>query len=648
MATTKTLLSPALFRRNAHRQVGISISSLTGIHYACFDNETRNIRASSTSATANNSSVEDPITVRLVSINDVYDLTKLPRLATFIRSLGIKEATENAYPTNRNFDDTIQPSAITLNGDFLSPSSLSSVDNGRGHVAAIRAAGITHVCLGNHEANLPLGVLKDRLNELGRRRKTVVLNSNVSGLGRHTRELDIVRSTCGRIRVGLMGLLSDESDMFRNGTFRGLEIGDVKKKYETMMEKVDMMGNKVDYLVPLTHQSLNADIDLAKWMLKVQSRVKQRQLDGGTILGGHEHTKILSQVSSDEDLGGGGSRVQIVKSGQNSDRAAIVDLQFNASTHTLENTSVHFEELDDRYKECTVAQSIVEKHLSILDQLQDFIVFDKHTMLSEYFVDPYTGEDIPLSSEHTRHEQTTVGAFFCTAIKSELDVDVCIINGAPIKASKVYAEGTMSYDEMRKELPFPLKMVVIEMTRKQLRESIAYSRTNVEKGKPATLMADGKVERRGFLQVDFDYLRRQATDGADINDDQILTVALPRNLLKGFCKIQPLMDLNNELEARNDLPNEDNYIKAIDLIVRYCFKDRWIAIAQKFSFNDLDLNKDGSLSREELRTAMIAATGEDPSAVLVDGMMDSIDDDSNGLIDEDEFNRMLDRVKSQS
>ena len=48
------------------------------------------------------------------------------RLATFIRTLGSKEINGASYSSNREFDDSISPSAVTLNGDFLSPSSLSS------------------------------------------------------------------------------------------------------------------------------------------------------------------------------------------------------------------------------------------------------------------------------------------------------------------------------------------------------------------------------------------------------------------------------------------------------------------------------------------------------------------------------------------
>ena len=370
----------------------------------------------------------------------------------------------------------------------------------------------------------------------------------------------------------------------------------------------------------------------------------KKEIAGGVILGGHEHVKIHEHVSDDV---GQDNTVQIVKTGMNSDRAAVIDLHFNPSTLTLQNTEVTFEELDERYQPCPVVNSIVNRHLSVLD-LQDFVLFDKQTMLSSYFVDPATGKELSLSSELTRYEQTTVGALLCTAIRSELDVDVCIINGAPIKGSKAYKDGILMYDDLRQELPFPLKIIVVEMTQKQLREAIEYSRTYVENGKSATALDDGRLERRGYLQVDFDYWKRQHGKEAQYKykDDEVLSVALPRNLLKGFCKIQPLMDLNKELESRKALPIEDDYIKAIDLIVRYCCKDRWGAIAKQFSFAELDLNNDGTLCREEIRRGIKFILGEEPSDDLVKSMMEAVDDDGDGLVDEVEFNRILAKIRS--
>ena len=88
--------------------------------------------------------------VRLCSINDVYELGNLPRLRTFVKSL------------------SPQPSAVVLAGDFVSPSTLSSIDGGRGMIATLRAAGVTHACFGNHEADVKLSILGERMRSLSK------------------------------------------------------------------------------------------------------------------------------------------------------------------------------------------------------------------------------------------------------------------------------------------------------------------------------------------------------------------------------------------------------------------------------------------------------------------------------------------------
>jgi hypothetical protein len=144
---------------------------------------------------------------------------------------------------------------------------------------------------------------------------------------------------------------------------------------------------------------------------------------------------------------------------------------------------------------------------------------------------------------------------------------------------------------------------------------------------------------RGYLQTDLDY---QNGAGGDPNDT--LVVALPRNLLGGFCKIKPLMDLGKELKEKGSMPNKDDYIKAIDIIVRFCCRERWAALSS-MAFRDMDLNNDGVLDRDEIRELMTLKLGEEPTSVMLDLMMNSVDENSNGVIDEDEFTQLMANLK---
>ena len=90
-------------------------------------------------------------------------------------------------------------------------------------------------------------------------------------------------------------------------------------------------------------------------------------------------------------------------------------------------------------------------------------------------------------------------------------------------------------------------------------------------------------------------------------------------------------------------------MKAIDIIVRFCCRERWVsfftASNKDFTLEDLDINSDGVLERNDIRTLLTGFMGEEPSDFLLEDMMSALDEDSNGVIDEDELKKVLDMAK---
>lgn len=74
--------------------------------------------------------------LRLVCFNDVYTLDNLPRLLNLVRH----------HRAHSPADRTL----VTLAGDFIGPSMLSSLDKGRSMIECLNAIGVTHVIFGNH------------------------------------------------------------------------------------------------------------------------------------------------------------------------------------------------------------------------------------------------------------------------------------------------------------------------------------------------------------------------------------------------------------------------------------------------------------------------------------------------------------------
>jgi hypothetical protein len=516
----------------------------------------------------------------------------------------------------------------------------------------------------------------------------------------------MIISMMKKMQIALLGLLSDESGVFRDNTFKSVPIQNVLETYTEMYNQLvtvphqqrqqqqqnnnnctdDDCPKAIDLLVPITHESIVRDKELAQHMLSLHDGL-------GLIIGGHEHdpyeifvTKSLQQQQQREDenydddvdndidtqrdeidkniCDGDNNAIHILKSGMEARNAYLMDLVFevpaiaaadndsnnnnnnNNKTPRLVEIKTELINLID-YEPSPFAQQLVDKHMSVVQALEDEIIVNEDSIVS-------LPNDLTFSSKRSRFQQTTVGAFFCQMMKEELeDCDVAMVNGATIKGDITYENVQMSYAELKNELPFPTKMCLVEMTRRDLYKAIQYSRTAMEDG--IDLDAE-EVPRRGYLQVDYDFDQRWMKesladvnfgddDGDDIDDDDnstILKVALPRNLLSGFCKIKPLMDVGNRLKQEGGFPGEDDFVPAIDLIVRHACKNRWLhLLAGKRNFDQFDLNNDGLLDRYEIKTMMTDALGYEPADFVVDDMIGSIDLDENGVIDHDEFDLLL-------
>lgn len=452
-------------------------------------------------------------------------------------------------------------------------------------------------------------------------------------------EYAIVTTPCRQVKVALAGFLSDEPAMFRDGTFRGAAVGDILTTYSNLRDRllVPTDGGEADWLLPITHQSLERDQDLARHMLDVSSGDGGGGTMHGLILGGHDHVPINVDVDSDAGVNGDRS-VRILKSGCDARAVHVVDLTFDvcAAPAVLVDVQSELVELVD-YAPSVVVSGIVRERMAVLESLELEDIIHADLLLPP---------GVPLSSQNSRCRQTTVGGVFCTAVKDELEVDVAILNGATIKGNTTYPKSFLSYAALKQELPFPTKFVVVPMKRWELHEAIHYSRTKnpdvtaEEEAARQTRNPAGMVERKGYLQVDTEFDRIGFHTG-DQDDD--LTVALPRNLLAGFCQIEPLVRLSDRLAALGALPAEDDYIRAIDLIVRHFCKERWFELlsGDGVQFADLDTDRKGYLTRADVTRLLTDAIGHAPAPFLVDDMIAAMDADENGVIDAGEFSFLL-------
>ena len=254
----------------------------------------------------------------IFSVNDVYELENLGRLREFIRA---------------HTNDMRDPFVCTLNGDFLSPSLLSSYDLGAAAVSVMNAVPVTHACLGNHEFDHSTMILGQRLLELD----ATVLNSNIVSTDEHHgldedgnrvgAFVDALPATeileLGGLRVGLLGVCTTSTPLSSAVKPRGVVFKDVVPIVRDIVDEFNDPkdgGAPVDVTIALTHQTLCEDETLAREVPEL-----------GLILGGHEHHPYHGALD--------GTDVLCFKAGMDSENVVMVTLEMDDDDDAFEEAA---------------------------------------------------------------------------------------------------------------------------------------------------------------------------------------------------------------------------------------------------------------------------------------------------------------------
>eukprot|EP00961_Rhodomonas_salina_P154468 2080675-Rhodomonas_salina.1 len=205
--------------------------------------------------------------LRILLINDVYELKNWPRFRSAVRELSRGQT------------------VVVLAGDFVAPSLLSKFDHGRGMIDCMNRCGVQYVCFGNHEADIVHAELVERIKES----EFQWINSNIENLELGGTSLpthvtvDVVDGGHAK-RVGLLGLLTEDPAIYVPGSFNGATILPVADTAEHLRK--DLCGQNIDLIIPMTHQTMARDREFAR-------RFHDPAAENGNafplVLGGHDH-----------------------------------------------------------------------------------------------------------------------------------------------------------------------------------------------------------------------------------------------------------------------------------------------------------------------------------------------------------------------
>ena len=505
--------------------------------------------------------------LRIVCINDVYSLENLPRVATVVARCKLEDPADLLL--------------TTIAGDFVAPSLLSSLDAGRGMVDCLNAIPITHASLGNHEDDIPVEKLRERIAQF----RGVWLSTNVLGLDPALRLCHVIEVTARdgqTVRVGLIGVVMVEPSAYHSAPFGGATMLPPNATAVSAAEHL-LLEERCDVVIPMTHQSIEEDRVLAAMKVSRPFPV---------IVGGHEHEPFLATVGD----------TRIVKAGLDADHVVVVDLRWPAATEgEVARAAPHVQTTlvpVASFEEDAEMRARVDLHMRAVHELESA------TLL-------HLPPEQTLSSVGTRHSQTSLGTLLTTELRNACRAEAALFNGGGIRANRTY-RGHLTYGDLKAEVPFDNEAVVVNLPGAVLAEAVLSSRQHAPD------------ESGGFLQVDdgieVDAQNRIVAIGeGPLDPARMYRVALVRNLLTGMDHVEPLVRYAREHPEVVPPPDTGREVKVI-LVEALSLR----LFAELGTFEDMDENHDGVIDPHEIGNAVARATREPASNITIDLLLKAV------------------------
>lgn len=298
---------------------------------------------------------------------------------------------------------------------------------------------------GNHEFDLNKADLVSILKDA--KYKFLGLNVEIPQDSDANKELrkDIIKSYIQEQngeKYGVIGLmpfdfafhLSDPEE------YKDFDIISLEKTVPLMQKEIDSMKEQgVNKIIVLSHAGYSADVELAKSVEGVD-----------VILGGHTHD-LVKGIEEGKNLFYSkktGEPTIITQAGKNGDYFGVLNLEFND-------------------------KGVVTKAQNNVTSSADF----SRNLVMKYFTDKILGKPEVVGSVkfapkhyHTLITENPSVNFLADAEKSELDVDMVVINAGNIRAN--IEQGPITNRDLQIITPFDNKVWILKLTEKELVDAL--------------------------------------------------------------------------------------------------------------------------------------------------------------------------------
>ncbi len=379
---------------------------------------------------------------------------------------------------------------MLLSGDFLSPSLMSSLFAGKGMIAALNAVGLSYVTIGNHEFDIGVDALNERIAES--KFPWVISNLYVDGSSWPGTARYIIKEING-VKVGLFGLVTEDTKTLANLP-DNITFADV---YGTTNEIIALFQREnVEIIVAITHLEMDVDRALADRFPEID-----------LIMGGHDHIVITESFGE----------TTIVKSGSNGEVIGKVVIDKVGSPKITSVT--HIETSSDIAEDPGVV-TVVEGYSSQLAPYMDVKIGESDV-------------ELDATRSNNRGAETNIGNFIADAMREKMTADVALINGGGVRSDTIYGPGVITRRDIYSILPFGNYLCKIRVTGKTLIEALEHGVSKLDSAGGAFPQVSGLSFTVNRTNDTGNRIGAASVNGKELEPDSLYTVATIDYLFDG-------------------------------------------------------------------------------------------------------------------
>ncbi len=400
---------------------------------------------------------DELVSCQILQINDVYEIGYIQKgkAGGLARVATLKQQLISQNP------NTI----AVIAGDFLNPSVIGTIQlngeriKGKQMVETLNAMGLDYAIFGNHEFDLTLQELEARINESEfdwistnvQKKKDAIVSpfaKNRNGVENTFPKSIVWEVPYGKGKSVKIGVIAVTLQAYSK------DFIEVEDMIEAAKKEVAVLEGKTDFIIAITHESIEEDRALAK-------AIPQLRL----IMGGHEHESYFEKVGN----------AQIAKADANAVTAFVHGLTYSPATNSLEISS-KLTKIDETIPDEPQTSAVVKKWEKIAtDQMMAGGINPDELLMT--IEKPLDGLERNVRNRETNLTKMIAEALFA----ANEGADFSVFNAGSIRVDDQLMGEITQYDIVR-ILPFGGSTPLIEMKGALIPELVKNGQGNIGTG----------------------------------------------------------------------------------------------------------------------------------------------------------------------